>query len=396
MARPATRDPGAGGRRSRAHVPRALERSDPARPPQPAADRAAPPHRRAAPPRSAPAGPPGPAAGRHRRGPGAPHVSGEAPAVPLRARTASGASAARTARRWAAPGGSSTSRTSTCGRRTRPARSPTRSAARPSSTSSWWSRATPSRAERVAEASETIGRQRVLRDALRRRRRPGRGLRPRERGRHPDLRPRQGVRRRRHLARDRIRQPEPPLVDPRLGGVVRGARRRARRPRSGTIPPEAPSAPGGSPATRGSGCGASTSGARTTTTPTSSTRSRGSRRSAPPPTRSTRGTGRAGPVHDRPARSAPIDRHPCRVPSQWWARTVHRALRRPGRTASEHPQQQQHVVDRLRVATARRDNSVAPSVRAHLLGARCCPRSIPPCPPERATTSRFVSRRWRR
>ena len=102
LARPAARDPRPRGRRPRAHVPGALERSDPVRPPQPAPDRAPPDHRPAAPPRSAPA-----RFARTRRPPGPPRSRCSAP-IPrsvhrsrLR-RRASGASAARTARRWAA------------------------------------------------------------------------------------------------------------------------------------------------------------------------------------------------------------------------------------------------------------------------------------------------------
>ena len=70
------------------------------------------------------------------------------------------------------------------------------------------------------------------RDArARRRRRPaGRGLRPGQRRRHPDLRALEGVHRRRRVARHRLRQPQPAVVEPRLRDLLhhRRARRAAR------------------------------------------------------------------------------------------------------------------------------------------------------------------------
>ncbi len=56
---------------------------------------------------------------------------------------------------------------------------------------------------------------------------PGRGLRHREPRRHPGLRARQDLHRRRQLGLDRLGQLQPPLVDPRLRAL--GRRRRHRR-----------------------------------------------------------------------------------------------------------------------------------------------------------------------
>ena len=63
-------------------------------------------------------------------------------------------------------------------------------------------------------------------------------LRPGERTGHPDLRPRQGHRGRRRLGDDRLGQPQPPLLDPRLRGRLRGPRPAARPP-----PPNRPGRP---------------------------------------------------------------------------------------------------------------------------------------------------------
>ena len=65
---------------------------------------------------------------------------------------------------------------------------------------------------------------RRARDAPAGRRGPGSRLLPRERRGHARLRPRQGVRRRRHLGHGRIGQLQPPLVDPRLRAQLRGPR----------------------------------------------------------------------------------------------------------------------------------------------------------------------------
>ena len=65
----------------------------------------------------------------------------------------------------------------------------------------------------------------------------GRRLRHREPRGHPGLRARQGLHRRRHLGHDRLRQLQPPLVDPRLGAL---------RPSSSTTGPTRTGSPGGS------------------------------------------------------------------------------------------------------------------------------------------------------
>ena len=70
------------------------------------------------------------------------------------------------------------------------------------------------------------------RRSCRGRRGPRPRVRPRERGRHTDLRARQGLRHRRRVGDGRVRQREPAIVDPRLGAVMCGHRRRARRSRT--------------------------------------------------------------------------------------------------------------------------------------------------------------------
>ena len=120
-------------------------------------------------------------------------------------------------------------------------------------------------------------RSRRCRRPARGRRRPGRGLRHREPRRHAGVRARQGVRRRRRLGLGRLRQPQPPVLDPRLRAVLRGGRRaratsgsrsvldRCRRRGAALRPRPAAGARR-----------ASTSTAPTATTPTSSIRTAGS------------------------------------------------------------------------------------------------------------------------
>ncbi len=117
----------------------------------------------------------------------------------------------------------------------------------------------PDRDGRVAGPAARIGRERATAHRRARRRRPGARLRPRERGGHPHLRARQGLHRRRRLADGRLRQHEPPLVDPRLRAVVRGPRRRPTTSASRATRPDSATVPGVSPATPGCSSGASTS-----------------------------------------------------------------------------------------------------------------------------------------
>ena len=78
--------------------------------------------------------------------------------------------------------------------------------------------------------------QRVAYDLLRDGgRRPVQHVRPRERRRYADLRPRQGLHRRRRVDDHRLRQPQPPLVDPRLRAHLRGRRPRRRAAALGCV-----------------------------------------------------------------------------------------------------------------------------------------------------------------
>ncbi len=70
--------------------------------------------------------------------------------------------------------------------------------------------------EGAGSAAAAGGPTRAMRDLLRRAPRPSRDLRPGEPCRHPGLRARQGLRHRRHLDHDRLRQLQPALLDPRL------------------------------------------------------------------------------------------------------------------------------------------------------------------------------------
>ena len=140
LARRAAGDPRAGRRRPVGHLPGALGGPDPARPPQPVAgpaDQAGRPAE-AAQPAAADAARPGP--GRPPRRPGPAHLPGQAAAAAVRALGGAQHRPRLPQGPVAGPPARSTSRTSTCGRRTSPRRWPTRCAARPSC---GWSRSSP-------------------------------------------------------------------------------------------------------------------------------------------------------------------------------------------------------------------------------------------------------------
>ena len=131
VARRAGGDPWPGGRRSRRDLPRAVGRPDAARPSQSPARARAPlgaPTRRpqGAVPPIHPAG-----RVRHRRGSGAAHLPGEAPALSVRPRRRAQHRARRTSRRSGGRVAWSTWRTSTCGRPPPPVPSPTRCGGHP-------------------------------------------------------------------------------------------------------------------------------------------------------------------------------------------------------------------------------------------------------------------------
>ena len=90
----------------------------------------------------------------------------------------------------------------------------------------------PDRDGRLSGPPYRIGQQQALRAAARRRGTSRRRLRHRVAHRMADLRPRQGVHHRRCLDDGRQRQPQPAVVDQRLGALVRGDRRSARRTRA--------------------------------------------------------------------------------------------------------------------------------------------------------------------
>ena len=250
-------------RRPRVHVPRAVGGPTPARSPQPACRaRVAP---VAASQRIRTPLPPSadrPGAARPARGAGAAHLPAQRRAVPVRARRASAASPARTSRRsrrarrsiyledqylWSL---AATEALADALAREPELRCRGRDPALPRSATG----ASPVAPSRIGASS-------VLERPDARRRRPGRGLRPRERRGHADLRARQGVHRRRRVDGGGLRQPQPAFVDPRLGAVVRRARRRPRRARAARSRPASATVRACSRARRGCGCGASTSGA---------------------------------------------------------------------------------------------------------------------------------------
>ena len=78
--------------------------------------------------------------------------------------------------------------------------------------------------EGFAGPPQLLGRRRAMLEMARARAGPGGGLRHREPRGHPGLRARQDLHRRRHLGHDRLRQLQPPLLDPRLRAVGGGAR----------------------------------------------------------------------------------------------------------------------------------------------------------------------------
>ena len=131
-----------------------------------------------------------------------------------------------------------------------------------------------------------------------RRRAAGRGVRPRQRGRRPDLRALQGLRRRRRVAGRRLRQPQSPVVESRHRDLLHDRRtRRARRTDRGS--PRRPA------------CASRPSISGSTTRTGWSTRPCGSTRSPPAPRPRGRGSTRAGAGRVREARvrvHAP-DRH---------------------------------------------------------------------------------------
>ena len=66
----------------------------------------------------------------------------------------------------------------------------------------------------LGRTPQLLGRRRAMLQMMRAAPGPGRGLRHREPGRHPDLRARQGLPDRRHLGHGRLRQLQPPILDP--------------------------------------------------------------------------------------------------------------------------------------------------------------------------------------
>ena len=245
-------------------------RSQPARLPQPGAV-GAPPGGRAIPTPRARSPPSRPAPTRRpARGPGAAHLPGSPARVPVRARGRAQHRPRLPQGVLAAPGASSTSRTSTCGRWPRPRPCATRCARQPRAADRGRDPALSpiptarSRARRAASVASgcstrctTVGHDRVAVYDLEN----GDG--------HADLRALQGVHRRRRVDGGRLRQPQPPLVDARLRALVCGDRQPARRPCSRPIPAGLGDGAAGARA-RARGCASppSTSGVRPTTPPT--------------------------------------------------------------------------------------------------------------------------------
>ena len=150
---------------------------------------------------------------------------------PIRSRpTANAASRGHTSRRSAAPAVSSTWRISISGRGGPPTRSPKRCDVIQNCRSSPSCRATriaagARRARPTASVASTPPTSCAAPEATVSR------LRPRKRRRNTDLRPREGLRRRRRAPRRRLRQPQPAFVDARLRDLVLGDRRGTRRAR---------------------------------------------------------------------------------------------------------------------------------------------------------------------
>ena len=107
----------------------------------------------------------------------------------------------------------------------------------------------------MARTPQLLGRARAMRQMTERGARPGRDLRHREPPGHAGLRAREGVHDRRHLGHDRVRQLQPPLVDPRLGAVGGGGGPVGGRPQSLRAPAAAD--PGGRAPRPGGGLTAS-------------------------------------------------------------------------------------------------------------------------------------------
>ena len=171
-----------------------------------------------------------------------------------------------------------------------------------------------------------------------RRRRPGRAsTTSRTRSGTPDLRARQGLHRRRRVDDGRLRQPQPPLVDPRLRAVVlrcstptRDEREPARsRPASATAPAASPRHPAAAVARAPRAHEAAT-------TTTSSIPTAPSPSSAAPRRPSTHGTA-GGRVGSRPPGHVRIHQ-PDRVPTwhRGWAHTVSRVLNDPDGRSPRH------------------------------------------------------------
>ena len=283
----------------------ALGRSQPTRHPQPVAGRAAP-DRRGRPHEPSPLRPIASASpcGPH-GGAGAAHLPGTAPGVPVRRRR-------RAKHRPGLPqgvpsvlAGSSTSRTSTSGRPTPPAACcATRSRREPELQIVVVIPRYPDPDGVVAGDASRIGRERVL-DALDAAATNASRCTTSRTTREPaDLRALEGVRRGRPLDRGRLRQPQPPVVDPRLGALVRGDRLDASTTASRSTRPAAATARGRFArdiriSSRG---GAPRTSARRSST-TSSIRGHGSRRSEMVHRRSTTGMLTAGEDRDHGATS---------------------------------------------------------------------------------------------
>ena len=181
--------------------------------------------------------------------------TGEAPAVPVRARTVSAASPAGTPRRFARARRliyvedqylwSSASRRQLADG---PARQPELRLVVVVPRY-------PDEDGRLAGRPTRLGQRQALDLRPRAGGRTGRGLRPREEEGTPDLRARQGLHRRRRLVDVRFRQPQPAVLDQRQRDRVRRRRRATIDGRSRPIRRAGATAPASSRATPGSDCG---------------------------------------------------------------------------------------------------------------------------------------------
>ena len=323
MARRAGPGPGPAVAAARRHVPRAVGGPAPARPPQPVRRVDAEVHPPTPPSRSAAAAARRTGAVRSARGAGAAHVSRQAAGLPLRAR-------GRAQHRPRLPQGAAASAATGVPRgpvllvasaRARALADALRDAPAAARGRGRAPVPRPRRAGRRSGGPHRTATRHAHRRA--RRRRPGARLRPRERGGHRHLRARQGLHRRRRLDDGRLRQHEPPLVDPRLRAVVRRPRRRPATSASRAIRPGSATAPDVSRATPGCSSGASTSGAPRPTGDDDLARSRRA----------------ASPSSDAP-----------RMRSTHGTREVASATRPPGHVRIHQPE---HVPARHRVVGAR-------------------------------------------